>query len=85
MCSNFMTSELASQVTGIVEVRADDRNVSVTSNGSLAWLGVKKERRLVVSILGGVISVVLIVQGQLDRGLSPVVRRWGNTSGLGGV
>jgi hypothetical protein len=80
-----VAAELASQVTSIVEVRADDGNVSVTSNGSLSWLGIEKEGRLVVSILGGVISVVLIVQGQLNSGLSPVVGRRGNTCSLRGV
>lgn len=68
-----MAAELASQVSSIVEVGADDGDVSVTSNGSLSWLGIEEEGRLVVSILGGVISVVLVVESQLDSGLPPVV------------
>lgn len=76
-------SKAASDVASIVEVRSDDSDIGSTSHRSLRRLSIKEERRLVVVVFRDVVCVILGVESEFHRGLSPVVGGWCNAGGSG--
>jgi hypothetical protein len=69
-----VAAKLAGNLFRIVEVGADHSNRGATFYRSLRRLYIEEEGWLVVIVLCCVIGVVLGVEGELDVGLSPVIR-----------
>ena len=80
---DFLLTKAAGDVASIVEIRSDDGDIGSTSHRSLRRLSIEEERRLVVIVFRNVVCVILGVESEFHRSLSPVVGGWCHAGGSG--